>query len=146
LGAAGVAFVGGGAEASGAFEVKFLVEFGAGLDGRVTIRESGVVEFGLDGELERVEKSVGQLAIDAGVEQCALDFHDGEHDGFGAFEDGEFDAGVLVHADGASEADTATFTATPLIVKVTEGVVTEGGGAAFNAVGFDMGAGARGRH
>jgi hypothetical protein len=146
LGAAGVAFVDGGAEASGAFEVEFLVEFGAGLDGRVTIGESGVVEFGLDGELERVEKSVGQLAIDAGVEQCALDFHDGEHDGFGTFEDGEFDAGVLVHADGASEVDTATFTAIPLAVEVAEGVVTEGGRAAFNAVGFDVGAGTWGRH
>ena len=54
MGGAGVAFVGGGAKAAGAFEVEFLVEFGAGLDGQVTIGEAGVVELGLDGELERV--------------------------------------------------------------------------------------------
>ena len=70
---------------------------------------------------------MGHLAVDAGVEECALDFHDGEHDGFGAFEHGEFDAGVLVHADRSAEADTASFTAIPLVVEVTERVVTEGG-------------------
>jgi hypothetical protein len=104
------------------------------------------VDFELDGELERIEKRVGHLAVDAGVEQSALDFHDGEYDGFRAFEDGEFDAGVLVHADGSAEPNAASFATIPLVVEVTKRVVTECGGAAFNAIGLDVGAGACRRH
>jgi hypothetical protein len=109
----------------------------------VFVGEAGIrMDFELDGELERIKESVGHLAVDAGIEKSALDFHDGEHDGFRAFEDGKFDAGVLVHADGSAEPDAASFAAIPLIVEVTKRVVTEGGRAAFYAVGFDVGAGA----
>jgi hypothetical protein len=104
------------------------------------------VDLELNGELEGIEKGVGHLAVDAGVEECALHFHDGEHDGFGAFEDGEFDAGVLVHADGSAESDAASFATIPLVVEITKRVVAECRGAAFNTVGFDMGAGTWGRH
>jgi hypothetical protein len=67
---------------------------------------------------------VGGEAVDAGVEEGVLHLHQRDHDGFGAFEDGEVDAGVLVEADGASEADAATLATIPLVVKVAEGLVT----------------------
>jgi hypothetical protein len=67
---------------------------------------------------------VGSEAVDAGVQQRVLDFHEGDHDGLGAFEDGEVDAGVLVGADGASESDTASRAAVPLVVEVAEGLVS----------------------
>jgi len=121
-----------GAEASGAVQFEFLVEFGTGRNGIVFVGEAGVrVDFELDGKLEGVQESVSHLTIDASVEECALDFHDGEHDGFGAFEDGEFDAGILVHANGSADADTAPFATIPLVMEVTERVVTKRGGAAF---------------
>jgi hypothetical protein len=120
-----------GSEAACAVELEFLVEFGTGGDGMVLVREAGM-EFDLDGELQGVEKSVSHVAIDTGVEECSLHFHDGEHDGLGIFEDGEFDAGVLVHADGTAEPDAASFTTIPLVVEVAEGLVTKRGGAAFS--------------
>jgi hypothetical protein len=89
---------------------------------------------------------VGGESVDACVEESVLDLHERDHDGFGAFEDGEVDAGVLVGADGASETDAATFAAIPLVVEVAESLVTECRGAAFGAVGFDMGTSSTGTH
>src|SRR5690349_9638739 len=111
------------------------------------VAEAGVgVDLELDGELEGVEQRVGGEAVDARVQEGVLYFHDGEHDGFAAFEDGEFNPGVLVEPDGAAESGTTAFATIPLIVEVAEGLVTEGGGAAFYAVSFDVGAGTTSRH
>ncbi len=69
-----------------------------------------------------------------------LDFADGEDDGFGAVEEREFNARILIHADGAAEPDAALVSFLPLVVEVAEGVMAECGGAAFDAIGFDVGA------
>jgi hypothetical protein len=80
------------------------------------------------------------------VEEAALDFHDGDEDGFGAVEEREFDARVFVHADGAAESDAALVSLLPLVVEVAKSVVAQGGGAAFDSVGFDVGAEAKSSH
>jgi hypothetical protein len=91
--------------------------------------------------LQRVEQGVCGETVDAGVEEGVLYLHEGDHDGLGAFEDGEVDAGVFIRSDRASEADAASFATIPLVVEVAEGLMAEGGGAAFGAVHFDVGAG-----
>jgi len=140
FGAAGTLFF-CGAQGFGALHLQFIVEFGAFADGFAGA-EAGVRDLGLERELERVEQSRTHLDGDALVEQGVLDFHDRDQDGFGAVEEREFDAGIFVHADGATEADAALVSTLPLVVEIAEGVVTECGGAAFLAVGLDVGAGA----
>jgi hypothetical protein len=90
--------------------------------------------------LERVEQSGAHFDLNTTVEQGVLDFHDGDEDGFGAVEEREFDAGVLVEADGTAESDAALVSALPLVMEVAECVMAERGGAAFNSVGLDVGA------
>jgi hypothetical protein len=127
-GGAGGADLFGGAEAAGAVEFEGVFEFGAGGDGLETRGEAGEgADLQLHGELEGVKQGMGGKAVDAGVDERVLDFHDGEHDRFGAFEDGEVEAGVLVHADGTAEADAAALAAIPVVVEVAEGLVAEGG-------------------
>ncbi len=74
------------------------------------------------------------------VEESVLDFHDGDEDSFGAVEEREFDTAVSIHTDGTTESDAALVSALPLVVEVAVSVVAESGGAAFLAVGFDLGA------
>jgi hypothetical protein len=135
----------GGAHGFGAFEFQFHVEFGAFADGFAGT-EAGVGDAGLESELERVEQSRSHFDGDALVDEGVLDFADGDDDGFGAVEEREFDAGVLVHSGGTAESDAALVSALPLVVEVAERVVTECGGAAFDAVGLDVGAEAKGSH
>ncbi len=135
-----------GALALGALEFEVEVEFGAGGDAIEPVRQAGERELDLERELDGVKQCGGGFVVDAGVEQGALDLHDGKHDGLGAFEDGEFDAGVLVHADGAAESDASLLAPLPLVVEVTHGVVTESGGSAGDAVGLDVRAGTDGTH
>ncbi len=127
---AGGAFFSGGAHGFGALQFQFHVEFGAFADGFAGGQaEEG--DLGLERELERVEQSGAHLDGDALVEEAVLDFHDGDEDGFGAVEEREFDAGVLVHAGGAAKSDSALVSALPLVVEIAEGVVAECGRAAF---------------
>jgi len=89
---------------------------------------------------------VGSESVDACVEEGVLHLHQSDHDGLGAFEDGEVDAGVFVCAYGASETDPASFAAIPLVVEVAEGLVTERGRAAFHSVGLNVGASSTSTH
>ncbi len=95
-------------------------------------------EFDLDGELDGVEQSRGGLVGDAVVEQSVLDFHDGDHDGLGALEDGEFDAVLLVGSEGAGHAGDLLLTLLPAVVEVASGLVTESGRSAEDSVGLDV--------
>ena len=145
VGAGGADFA-GWALPLGAFEFEVEVEFGAGGDGLELVRQAVEREFDLERELDGVKQRRGGSVVDASVEEGVLDLHDGEHDGFGAFEDGEFDAGVLVHADGAAEAYPSLLAPLPLVVEVAHGVMTESGGSAEDAVGLDVGTGTDGSH
>jgi hypothetical protein len=67
-----------------------------------------------------------------------LDFHDGEQNCSRAIKNGELDAGVLVHPDRATESDATLLATFPLVVEIAFRVMTQGEGAAFYAVGFDV--------
>jgi hypothetical protein len=138
---AAVADFGGGAEAAGSFHFKVMVEFGAFENAAGVAAETAFVGLDLDGELDGIKKSAGGFVVDACVEHGVLDFHDGEKNCGRAVEDGKFDAGVLVHSDGATESHTTLLAAFPLVVEITFGVMTERESTAFYAVGFDVGAG-----
>ena len=138
---AAVAGFSGRAEAAGSFHFKVMLEFGAFENAAGVASETAFVGLDLDGELDGIKKSAGGFVVDACVEQGVLDFHDGEQDRRRAVEDGEFDAGVLVHSDGTSESDATKFATFPLVVEITFGVMTESESSAFYAVGFDVSAG-----
>ena len=138
---AAVAGFGGGAEAAGSFHFKVVLEFGAFEDAAGVAAETAFVRLDLNGELDGIKKSAGGFVVDASVEQGVLDFHDGEKNCRRAVEDGEFDTGVLVHSDRTSESDATKFATFPLVVEIAFGVMTESESTAFDAVGFDVGAG-----
>ena len=118
-----------------------MVEFGAFKDAAGVASETAFVGLDLDGELNGIKKGAGGFVVDACVEQGMLDFHDGEKNCGRTVEDGEFDACVLVQADGTAESDATKFATFPLVVEIAFGVMTESESTAFYAVGFDVGAG-----
>jgi hypothetical protein len=95
------AFFFGGAHGFGALQFQFHVEFGTFADGS-TVAEAEVGDLGLEGELERVKQGGRGFHGNALINDSVLDFHDGDQDGFGAVEEREVDAAVLICPHGAA--------------------------------------------
>lgn len=99
--------------------------------------EGSVFEIGTGG-LESVEDESGVAMIDAAVEEGFDGFHDGDLDGIGVFEQGEFE-GVFAREGLAGIATgVGAKTALGLVVEVAETTVFERGTAAEFSVGLDV--------
>ena len=101
--------------------------------------EVGACEVGA-GDLQAVEQEAGSFAVDLAGDDEAHDLHEGDLDGVGVLEDGEFDDDAATAGAVLLEAVEVELKALLLVafVEVTEFISAQGGRSALGAVDLDV--------
>ena len=96
--------------------------------------EVGVAEIEGRG-LQSVEHEAGGFGVELATEREAHDLHESDLDGVGVLEDGEVERGTSAAGAGGVDDDALIV---PLLMKVAEALVAQGGRSALRAVGLDV--------
>jgi len=96
--------------------------------------ELGQAEVGAGG-LQGIEEEAGGFVVELSGDEEAHDLHEGDLDGVGVLEDGEFEGGDAATGAVGAELDAFVLKA---FVEIAETVSAQGGRSALSAVDFEM--------